>query len=160
MEERIASFTIDHEKLLKGVYVSRIDHIKEEPVTTFDIRMKLPNREPVLDNPSLHTIEHLGATYFRSKPELSKQTIYFGPMGCRTGFYLILAGKIESKEIINTLKDMFQYISEHEGKIPGQSSIECGNYLDLNLQMAKYEADKFLKEILRNIKEENLIYPN
>ena len=160
MEEKIASFTIDHEKLLRGVYVSRIDFTKEEPITTFDIRMKIPNVEPVLDNPALHAIEHLGATFFRSDEELSKKTIYFGPMGCRTGFYLIFAGRVESKEVVETLKDMFKFISENEGKIPGQSPVECGNYLDLNLPMAKYEAKLFLENTLENIKEENLVYPN
>ena len=121
--------------------------------------MKLPNREPVINIAELHTIEHLGATFLRNHPTGKDEIIYFGPMGCRTGFYVILKGKLESKDIVELMKEMFDFISKFEGDIPGASAIECGNYLDQNLPMARYEAKKYLEETLNNIKEENLIYP-
>jgi len=153
--ERIASFQVDHKKLNRGIYVSRLDEINGNYLTTFDIRMKLPNREPVINIAELHTIEHLGATFLRNHPTRKDDIIYFGPMGCRTGLYLILKGKLESKVI----KELFEFISKFEGDIPGASAVECGNYLDQNLPMARYEAEKFLKETLNNLKEENLVYP-
>ena len=161
--EKIESFKVNHELLKRGIYVSRKDYdnkTNEVIATTFDIRMKEPNREPVINMAELHTIEHLGATFLRNHPIYKDETIYFGPMGCRTGFFVILKGDLESKDIIELMKDMFLFISEYEGDIPGADSISCGNYLDQNLNMAKYEAIRFYDEILNNIKEENLIYPN
>jgi len=155
--ERIASFQVDHKKLNRGIYVSRLDEINGNYITTFDVRMKLPNREPVINIAELHTIEHLGATFLRNHPTRKDEIIYFGPMGCRTGFYVILKGKLESKDIVELMKEMFDFISKFEGDIPGASAIECGNYLDQNLPMARYEAKKYLEETLNNIKEENVL---
>lgn len=157
--EKIASFQVDHQKLSRGIFVSRIDEINGNYLTTFDIRMKLPNREPVMNIAEMHTIEHLGATFLRNHKVWKNEIIYFGPMGCRTGFYAIIKGKLESSELLGLIKEMFEYISVFEDKIPGASEIECGNYLDQNLPMARYEAEKYLKETLFDIKEENLKYP-
>jgi S-ribosylhomocysteine lyase len=157
--KQIASFTIDHMKLLKGVYVSRKDKIGSETITTFDIRMTRPNFEPVMLTGEVHTIEHLGATYLRNHPEFADKTVYFGPMGCRTGFYLLLGGDFESKDIIPLLTDMFEFVRDFEGEIPGASPENCGNYSDMNLSLAKHYATKFLEETLYNIDEEHLIYP-
>ncbi|MBN1498815.1 MAG: S-ribosylhomocysteine lyase [Spirochaetes bacterium] len=158
--EKITSFTIDHERLLRGIYVSRKDKINNETITTFDIRMKEPNREPVIDNPALHTIEHLGATFLRSNKEWKDRVIYFGPMGCRTGVYLLLAGDLNSKDIVKLVTDMFEFISDFSAEIPGTCAHDCGNYLDQNLSMAKWESVKFLNEVLKNIGEKNLTYPS
>jgi S-ribosylhomocysteine lyase len=158
--KQIASFTIDHMKLLRGVYVSRKDKVGTEVLTTFDIRMTRPNFEPVMNTAEIHTIEHLAATYLRNHLEYADKVIYFGPMGCRTGFYLILAGDYQSKDMIALLTGMFEFIRDYEGEVPGASAEGCGNYLDMNLNMAKYLANRFLKEILYSITEENLIYPN
>ena len=161
--EKIESFKVNHELLKRGIYVSRKDYdnkTNEVIATTFDIRMKEPNREPVINMAELHTIEHLGATFLRNHPIYKNETIYFGPMGCRTGFYVILKGNLESKDIVSLMKEMFLFISQYEGEIPGADPISCGNYLDQNLNMAKYEARRFYDKILNNIKEENLIYPN
>ena len=157
--ERIASFQVDHVRLNRGLYVSRIDEINGNYLTSFDIRMKLPNREPVINIAELHTMEHLGATFLRNHSVWKEKIVYFGPMGCRTGLYLILKGKLESKEVVELIKELFEFISKFEGDIPGASAVECGNYLDQNLPMARYEAEKFLKETLNNLKEENLVYP-
>ncbi len=157
--QKIASFTIDHTKLLPGIYVSRKDNVNNSTVTTFDIRMTRPNFEPVMNTAEIHTIEHIGATYLRNHPEYADKTVYFGPMGCRTGFYLILAGDYESKDIVNLITDMYRFISEFEGDVPGASAKDCGNYLDLNLPMARYIAKKYLDDVLTNITEEHLIYP-
>ncbi|MDF2587971.1 MAG: S-ribosylhomocysteinase [Anaerocolumna sp.] len=158
--KQIASFTIDHMKLLRGVYVSRKDTAGAEILTTFDIRMTQPNFEPVMNTAEIHTIEHLAATYLRNHDEYANKTIYFGPMGCRTGFYLILAGDYESKDIIPLLTSMFEFIRDFEGEVPGATAINCGNYLDMNLNMAKYLANKFLEDILYHISDTHLIYPN
>jgi S-ribosylhomocysteine lyase len=158
--KQIASFTIDHLRLLRGVYVSRKDTAGVETLTTFDIRMTQPNFEPVMNTAEMHTIEHLAATYLRNHKDYASKIIYFGPMGCRTGFYLILAGDYESREIIPLLTSMFEFIRDFEGEVPGATAINCGNYLDMNLNMAKYLANKFLNEILYNITEKHLIYPN
>ena len=161
--EKIESFKVDHELLKRGLYVSRKDYDNDSNkviATTFDIRMKEPNREPVINIAELHTIEHLGATFLRNHSVYKNQTIYFGPMGCRTGFYVIFKGDLNSKDIISVIKEMFLFITEYEGDIPGADAKSCGNYLDQNLSMAKYEAKKFYNEILIDIKEENLIYPN
>lgn len=157
--EKIASFTIDHIKLIPGVYVSRKDSVGAEIITTFDLRMTSPNDEPVMNTAEMHTIEHLAATFLRNHPVYAPKTIYFGPMGCRTGFYLLLAGDYESKDIVDLMKEMFQFIADFEGEVPGASAKDCGNYLDMNLPMAKYLAQKYLKDVLLNITEAQLIYP-
>jgi S-ribosylhomocysteine lyase len=158
--KQIASFTIDHMNLLRGIYVSRKDKVGTQVLTTFDIRMTRPNYEPVMNTAEIHTVEHLAATYLRNHTEFADKTIYFGPMGCRTGFYLILAGDYQSRDIIPLLTDMFEFIKDFEGDIPGASAEGCGNYLDMNLNMAKYLANRFLNEILYKITESNLKYPN
>lgn len=157
--EKIASFTINHLNLLPGVYVSRKDKIGENTVTTFDIRVTRPNFEPVLNNAEIHAIEHLAATFLRNHKDFAEKTVYFGPMGCRTGFYLILSGDYVSKDIVNLLVEMFEFISKYDDVIPGASARDCGNYLDMNLPMARYVADKYLKEVLSNINEKNTNYP-
>ena len=157
--EKITSFTIDHIKLQPGVYVSRKDPVGNSVITTFDIRMTSPNEEPVMNTAELHTIEHLAATFLRNHKEFGPKMIYWGPMGCRTGNYLLLAGDYESKDIVGLMTEMFEFICDFEGEIPGASAKDCGNYLDMNLNMAKYLADKYLKEVLYDIKEERLVYP-
>ena len=156
---KIASFTIDHIKLQPGVYVSRKDHIGSETVTTFDIRMTSPNEEPVMNTAEMHTIEHLGATYLRNHAEWKDRVVYFGPMGCRTGFYLLLAGDLESKDIVNLLTGMYEFIRDYDGEIPGATAKDCGNYLDQNLPMANFLANKYLNNVLYGISEDRLIYP-
>lgn len=156
--EKIASFTIDHTKLLPGIYVSRKDHIGSETITTFDLRMTRPNYEPVMNTAEVHTIEHLGATFLRNHKQFSTKTIYFGPMGCRTGFYLLLAGDYTSKDIVDLMIETFEFIRDFHGDVPGACAKDCGNYLDMNLPMANYLAEKYLK-ILYNITEEHLNYP-
>ena len=156
--EKIASFTVDHLRLLPGIYVSRKDTLASDVITTFDLRMTRPNFEPVMNTAEIHAIEHLGATYLRNHKEFGQKTIYFGPMGCRTGFYLLLKGDYESKDIVELMIELYKFIKDYEGEIPGQRPKDCGNYLDMNLGMAKYLADKYL-EVLLNIGEENLIYP-
>lgn len=157
--EKIASFTINHIKLQPGIYVSRKDHIGAETVTTFDIRMTSPNEEPVMNTAEVHTIEHLAATFLRNHAEYGSRIVYFGPMGCRTGFYLLLAGDYASEDVVPLLTDMFAFIRDFEGEVPGASPMDCGNYLDMNLPMAKYLAGKFLDEVLYDIKPDRLIYP-
>lgn len=157
--EKIASFTIDHIKLQPGVYVSRKDHIGDEVITTFDLRMTSPNEEPVMNTAEMHTIEHLAATFLRNHKEYGTKTVYFGPMGCRTGFYLILAGDYESLDIVDLMVEMFTFIRDFKGEVPGASAKDCGNYLDMNLGMANYLAKKYLDEVLIDIKPERLVYP-
>ena len=157
--EKITSFTIDHLRLLPGVYVSRKDMVGDRVVTTFDIRMTRPNFEPVINTAELHAIEHLGATFLRNHKEWGTKILYFGPMGCRTGFYLLLNGDYESKDIVSLLKEMFTFIKDFEGEVPGACAKDCGNYLDINLPMAKYVAAKYLDEVLKDIKEDRLVYP-
>jgi S-ribosylhomocysteine lyase len=157
--EKITSFTIDHLRLLPGVYVSRKDKVGDSVVTTFDLRMTRPNYEPVMNTAEVHTIEHLGATFLRNDPEWKDRVLYFGPMGCRTGFYLLLAGDLESKDIVELMRAMFTFIRDFEGEVPGACAKDCGNYLDMNLNMARYLADKYLKEVLDSIDETRLIYP-
>ena len=156
---KIPSFTINHNKLLRGIYVSRKDEVGGEVITTFDIRMKVPNQEPCLHNGAIHTIEHLAATYLRNDEEWKDRIIYWGPMGCRTGNYLLLAGDYESRDIVPLMIEMFEFIRDFEGEVPGASAKDCGNYLDMNLNMAKYLADKYLKEVLYDIKPDRLVYP-
>lgn len=158
--EKIASFTINHLKLLRGIYVSRVDTLPNgDVITTFDIRMKQPNREPAVSQSALHTIEHLAATYLRNQPEWKDKVIYWGPMGCCTGNYLLMSGKLTSKDILPLMQDTFRFIAEYEGSIPGATARDCGNYTLNNLPMAKWEARKYLIEVLENIKVENLEYP-
>lgn len=157
--KKIESFSVNHIGLLPWIYVSRKDVVENTVVTTFDLRMKKPNIEPVLDNPALHTIEHLWATFLRNHNTYNERTIYFWPMGCRTWFYVIFKWELSSKDILPIIKKMIEFIINFKWRIPGQSPEECGNYLDLNLQMAIFEAKKYMK-ILDNIKEENMTYPS
>lgn len=157
--KQIASFTIDHMKLLPGFYVSRKDRIGNETITTFDIRMTRPNYEPVMQTGEMHTIEHLAATYLRNQPEFTDKVIYFGPMGCRTGFYLLLGGDYDSKEILPLIVETYEFIRDFTGDIPGATPENCGNYSDIDLEKAKYYAGRFLDEILYKITEEHLVYP-
>ncbi len=157
--KKITSFTIDHLRLLPGVYVSRKDHAGDTVITTFDLRMTRPNYEPVMNTAEVHTIEHLGATFLRNHPVYQDQVLYFGPMGCRTGFYLLLAGDYESRDIVPLMREMFGFIQDYEGEVPGASARDCGNYLDMNLPMAKFLARKYLEEVLGQISEERLVYP-
>lgn len=158
--KKIASFTIDHIKLLPGLYVSRKDHIGSETITTFDIRMTKPNAEPVMNTAEMHTIEHLAATFLRNHAQYGDKTVYFGPMGCRTGFYLLLAGDYESKDIVPLMQEMFAFIRDFHEEVPGASAKDCGNYLDMNLPMANYLAEKYLREVLTDITQERLVYPD
>ena len=157
--EKIASFTIDHLKLVPGVYVSRKDTIGKEVITTFDLRMTSPNDEPVMNTAEVHTIEHLAATFLRNHPVYGDKTIYFGPMGCRTGFYLLLAGDLTSKEIVPLMIEMFEFIRDFKDEVPGASPKDCGNYLDMNLPMAHYLAKRYLDNVLYNIDDSRLVYP-
>lgn len=157
--QKITSFTIDHIKLVPGVYVSRIDYAEGKPITTFDLRMTSPNDEPVMNTAEMHAIEHLAATYLRNHQEYGEKIIYFGPMGCRTGFYLLLAGAYQSADIIELLRGMYQFIAGFTGEVPGASAKDCGNYLDMNLPMARYLAAKYLREVLAEIRPEQMHYP-
>ena len=143
-----------------SVYVSRKDHVGAETITTFDLRMTSPNDEPVMNTAEVHTIEHLGATFLRNHPVFGSKTVYFGPMGCRTGFYLLLAGDYESKDIVDLVKEMFIFIRDFKGEVPGASPKDCGNYLDMNLGMANYLAKKYLDEVLTDISQDRLVYPD
>ncbi len=156
--KKIASFTINHETLLRGIYVSRKDYIGSEVITTFDIRMKEPNREPVVGAPELHTIEHLAATFLRNDSEWKESVIYWGPMGCQTGNYLLVKGDLHPSDILDLMIRTFRFIASFEGDIPGATPRDCGNCRLMNLPMAKYEAKKYL-ELLENIKPENMTYP-
>jgi len=156
--KKIASFTVNHLVLYPGVYVSRKDRVGEDCITTFDIRMTRPNFEPVMNTAEIHTLEHLGATFLRNHAEYGNKIIYFGPMGCRTGFYLLLLGDYESKDIIGLLKVLFEFCKDYEGEVPGASARDCGNFRDMNLPMAKFLAKKYLDEVLNDIKEDRLVY--
>ncbi|MBR5653991.1 MAG: S-ribosylhomocysteine lyase [Prevotella sp.] len=157
--KKIASFTIDHERLLRGIYVSRKDQVGGDVVTTFDIRMKEPNREPAIQQGALHTIEHLAATYLRNDAEWADRIVYWGPMGCQTGNYLLLRGDYSSHDIVDLMRRTFQFIADYEGEIPGAAPKDCGNWLLHDLPMARWEAKKYLTEVLEQISEENLVYP-
>ena len=146
--QKITSFTIDHNRLLTGLYVSRVDRVGEAMVTTLDIRMTRPNLEPVMDTAAVHAIEHLGATWLRNEPDWKARVLYFGPMGCRTGFYLLLSGEVSAREALPLVDGMFRFIAAYEGEIPGACARDCGNYLDMNLSMAKYHAEKYIREVL------------
>ena len=158
---KVASFNVDHTRLQRGVYVSRKDYLDSgEVITTFDIRMKLPNREPAVSQGALHSIEHLAATFLRSHGEWGDKILYWGPMGCCTGNYLLVKGDHESSDILALMRDTFEYIANYEGEIPGANAHDCGNYMLNNLPMAKWEARKFLVEVLNNISNENINYPS
>jgi len=157
--KKIPSFTVNHIDLNRGIYLSRQDAVGEQVVTTFDIRMKLPNREPVMNTAEIHAIEHLAATFLRNHPTEADKIIYFGPMGCRTGFYLIVKGDVTSKDVAPLVQETYEFMAAFDGAVPGASARDCGNYLDISLPMAKYEARKFLDETLNNLTEANLVYP-
>ena len=157
--EKISSFTVNHLTLLPGVYVSRKDMVGGDTITTFDLRMTRPNFEPVMNTAEVHTLEHLGATFLRNHAVYKDKTIYFGPMGCRTGFYMVLAGDYSSEEIVPLVTEMFTFMKDFEGEVPGAAARDCGNYLDMNLPMAKFVAKKYYDEVLCNITEERLVYP-
>ena len=156
--EKIASFTVDHIKLLPGLYVSRKDKAGVETVTTFDLRLTKPNEEPVMNTAEVHTIEHLGATYLRNEPTWKDKVLYFGPMGCRTGFYLLLAGDYSSREVLPLVTECFRFIRDYRDAVPGASPKDCGNYLDMNLPMANYWGAKYVG-VLENADETRLNYP-
>ena len=156
--EKITSFTIDHIKLLPGLYVSRKDQIGSQTITTFDLRLTKPNGEPVMNTAEMHTMEHLAATYLRNEPSWKERVIYFGPMGCRTGFYLLLSGNLESSDVLGLVKDCFAFIRDFRGEVPGASAKDCGNYLDMNLPMANYWGGKDTA-LLENITPDRLVYP-
>ena len=156
--EKIASFTVDHIKLLPGLYVSRKDKVGAETVTTFDLRLTKPNEEPVMNTAEVHTIEHLGATYLRNEPTWKDKVLYFGPMGCRTGFYLLLAGDYSSREVLPLVTECFRFIRDYRDAVPGASPQDCGNYLDMNLPMANYWGAKYVG-VLENADETRLNYP-
>lgn len=157
--EKITSFTIDHILLQPGIYVSRKDPVGNTVITTFDLRMTSPNEEPVMNTAEMHTIEHLGATFLRNHSEFGSKIIYFGPMGCRTGFYLLLAGDYDSKDIVPLMQEMFTFIRDFRGEVPGAAAKDCGNYLDMNLPMANYLAKKYLDNVLTDIQPDRLVYP-
>lgn len=156
---KIPSFTIDHNRLLRGIYVSRKDEVAGEVITTFDIRMKEPNREPAMQQAALHTIEHLAATYLRNEPEWGDRIIYWGPMGCQTGCYLLLKGNLESRDIVELMRRTFRFVASFEGDVPGAAPRDCGNWLLHDLPMARWEARKYVDEVLDGIGPENLAYP-
>ena len=157
--QKITSFTIDHLRLVPGVYVSRKDPVGNEIITTFDLRMTSPNDEPVMNTAEMHAIDHLAATFLRNHNDYGSKIIYFGPMGCRTGFYLLLAGNYDSKDIVPLMIELFEFIANFYDEVPGASAKDCGNYLDMNLPMARYLAKKYLNEALLHITEEQLVYP-
>ena len=157
--EKIASFTVNHIDLEPGIYVSRKDKVGQETITTFDLRMTAPNKEPVMNTAEIHTMEHLGATFLRNDEEYKDKTIYFGPMGCRTGFYIVLAGDLDSKTIVPLVTRMYEFMRDFKGEVPGASPRDCGNYLDMNLGMANFLAKRYLDNTLYNIDEKHLVYP-
>lgn len=157
--EKIASFTVNHLTLMPGIYVSRKDTVGSETITTFDLRMTRPNFEPVMNTAEVHTLEHLGATFLRNHREYKDRVIYFGPMGCRTGFYLVLAGDYTSRDVVPLVTEMYAFMKDFEGEVPGAAARDCGNYLDMNLNMAKYAARRYYDEVLTDISEERLVYP-
>ena len=157
--KKIPSFTVDHIHLLRGIYVSRQDQVGTEIVTTFDVRMKEPNREPALSPSAIHTMEHLAATFLRNHPVWADKIVYWGPMGCLTGNYLIVKGDLTSRDVLPLMIETFEFIANYEGEIPGATEHDCGNYLLMNLPMARWEANKYLNEVLKVATEANLVYP-
>ena len=156
--EKITSFTIDHIKLQPGLYVSRKDKVGGQTVTTFDLRVTKPNGEPVMNTAEVHTIEHLAATYLRNEPNWKEKVLYFGPMGCRTGFYLLISGDYSSRDVLPLVRDCFRFIRDFRGEVPGASAKDCGNYLDMNLNMANYWGRKY-GNLLENLDDSRLVYP-
>ena len=156
--EKITSFTIDHLRLQPGLYVSRKDTAGGQTVTTFDLRLTSPNEEPVMNTAEVHTMEHLAATYLRNEPEWKDKVLYFGPMGCRTGFYLLLFGNYSSRQVLPLVTDCFRFIRDYRGAVPGASPRDCGNYLDMNLPMANYWGKKYTN-LLEHITDDRLVYP-
>ena len=156
--EKITSFTIDHIKLQPGLYVSRKDRMGAETITTFDLRVTKPNDEPVMNTAEVHTIEHLAATYLRNDPAWKERIVYFGPMGCRTGFYLLVWGDLSSRDVLPLVTNCFRFVRDYQGEVPGASAKDCGNYLDMNLSMANYWGKKYVS-LLENIDESRLVYP-
>ncbi len=156
--EKITSFTIDHIRLQPGLYVSRKDAVGSETVTTFDLRLTSPNEEPVMNTAEVHTIEHLAATFLRNDPAWKDRVLYFGPMGCRTGFYLLLSGDLSSQDVLPLVTDCFRFIRDYQGEVPGASPRDCGNYLDMNLSMANYWGRRYTA-LLENITPDRLTYP-
>lgn len=157
--KKIPSFTIDHIRLLRGIYVSRKDEVNGEVITTFDIRMKEPNREPALGQGALHTIEHLAATYLRNNQQWQDRIIYWGPMGCLTGNYLLMRGDLQPKDILSLMQETFRFIADYEGEVPGAAPQDCGNYLLHDLPMARWESAKYLHEVLEHMTDANMNYP-
>lgn len=157
--EKIASFTIDHLRLQRGIYVSRRDQVGNEVITTFDIRMKAPNREPALSPSAIHCIEHLAATFLRNHPVWRDRIIYWGPMGCLTGNYLLVRGNLTSRDLLPLIQETFRFIATFQGNVPGQSPHDCGNHLLMNLPEARWEAEKYLREVLEVVTDDNLNYP-
>ena len=156
--EKITSFTIDHNLLQPGLYVSRKDRVGAETVTTFDLRITNPNEEPVMNTAEIHAIEHLAATFLRNDAVWKEKVLYFGPMGCRTGFYLLLAGDYTSRDVLALVTDCFRFIGDYTGQIPGASDKDCGNYLDMNLNMANFWGKRYAA-LLEQIDDANLVYP-
>ena len=156
--EKITSFTVDHIRLLPGLYVSRKDSVGVETVTTFDLRVTKPNDEPVMNTAEIHTIEHLAATYLRNDAQWKDKVLYFGPMGCRTGFYLLLAGDYTAQEVLPLVTACFKFIADYSGEVPGASAMDCGNYLDMNLPMANYWGRRYV-QLLENITDDRMQYP-
>lgn len=158
--DKIPSFTVNHLCLKRGIYVSRKDSVAgNNMLTTFDIRMKEPNNEPAVSQPALHTIEHLAATFLRNHPQWKNEIVYWGPMGCCTGNYLIVKGDLSSQQILPLIIETFEFVRDFEGEIPGATPRDCGNYLMNDLPMAKWEAEKYLREVLYKATEQNLSYP-
>lgn len=157
--EKIPSFSIDHIKLKPGLYVSRKDVVGNSVVTTFDIRVTSPNDEPVMNTAEVHAFEHLGATFLRNHSVYKDKILYFGPMGCRTGFYLLMSGDYNSEEILPLVGEMFSFVADYDGSVPGASPRDCGNYLDMSLPMAKFYARKYLSEVVSTVDESKLNYP-
>ncbi len=157
--KRIESFCINHTRLKRGIYVSRRDLVGSEAVTTFDLRMKEPNNEPALNSASAHTLEHIGATFLRNHKEYSNRILYFGPMGCLTGFYLLIKGDLNSEDVVPVVREMFRFAADFDGEVPGASAVECGNYKLMDLKEAKAEARKYVTEVLESPVSENLVYP-
>ena len=156
--EKITSFTIDHLRLLPGLYVSRKDSVGKEIVTTFDLRLTRPNAEPVMNTAEVHTIEHLAATYLRNHPHWADRVLYFGPMGCRTGFYLLLSGDLTSRDVLPLVTDCFRFVRDYRGEVPGACARDCGNYLDMNLPMANYWGERYVR-LLETMDETRMTYP-
>ena len=158
--DKIPSFTIDHNKLKRGIYVSRKDNVGNDVVTTFDVRMKEPNREPILEQGAIHTMEHLAATFLRNDPEWKERVVYWGPMGCLTGNYLLMKGDLKSADIVDLMRRTFEFVANFEGEVPGATPRDCGNYQLMDLNMARWEARKYLDEVLTKMTPERLVYPD